>query len=94
MVIYALTENGKKKCELYIIEMRAKRKEIMDAKKDTCDDTNIDYTPEDLLDDVTSFGVDDDGEAFNGYGVTDHYDMDYPLNLKLGVDFVEAESEE
>lgn len=87
---FKLTERGKEKCETYIAGLKAKQKEILDARIDTADETSVDYTPEELFDDLLDFGIDEDGEIYNGYGVTDHYDADYPLGLKLGVDFVEV----
>ena len=45
------TEKGKEKVKAYIKELEAKRKEILDAGKDTADDTYI-PTLEDILDDV------------------------------------------
>lgn len=87
---YKLTDVGKHECEIYISELKAKRKEILDAGLDTVEETFIDYTPESLFEDLLEFGIDEDGEIYNGYGVTDHYDADRPLGLKLGVDFIVA----
>lgn len=50
----------------------------------------MDYTPEEIFADLLGFGIDEDGDIYNGYGVTDHYDADSPLGLRLGEDFVEA----
>ena len=50
----------------------------------------MDYTPEEIFADLLDFGIDEDGDIYNGYGVTDHYDADAPLGLRLGVDFTEA----
>lgn len=92
-ISYALTRCGRKKAEDYIRELEAKRKEIMDAGKDTCDSTNI-PTVEDIQDDIAFTGVnwdDPDGPCYyNGWGVTDNYESDYPLLLKLGRDFAES----
>lgn len=42
---------------------------------------------------MLDFGIDEDGEIYNGYGVTDHYDADRVLGLKLGVHFVKSVEE-
>jgi len=86
--VYKLTEEGVKKCEAFIAECNAKRKEILAAKLDTAEDTNI-PTVEDIESDINAFGVDEENEYFNGWGVTDNYNSDYPIGLTLGVDFVE-----
>jgi len=87
---YELTPQGRKKCERYLKELQAKRKEILDAGIDTVHETSIDYTPEELLEDVLLFGIDEYGDAWNSYGVTDHYTYEFPLNLRLGEDFEEV----
>jgi len=84
---YELTKKGIKECEDYIAELNAKRKEILDARKDTADNTEL-PTIQDIFDDALSFGIDDDGEIYNSWGVTDNYNADNPICLKLGVDFV------
>ena len=79
------TEKGKEKVKAYIKELEAKRKEILDAGKDTADDTYI-PTLEDILDDASYwFGV-ENGEYFNSWGVTDNYDADNAICLILGED--------
>ena len=35
-------------------------------------------------------GVDEEGDYFNGWGVTDHYNADDVLGLRIGEDFVEV----
>lgn len=87
--MYKLTEQGIKKCKNFISECTAKRKEIIDAKLDTIQETNI-PTIEDIESDINAFGVDEDGDYYNNWSVTDNYDFDYPLGLKFGVDFIEA----
>ena len=67
-----------------------KVKEILDAGLDTAEETFVDYTPEGIFADLLGFGIDEDGDIYNGYGVTDHYDADSPLGLRLGEDFIEA----
>ena len=35
-------------------------------------------------------GIDDEGDYFNNWGVTDNYVADYPIGLSINEDFVEA----
>lgn len=91
---YELTPQGRKECERYLKELQAKRKNILDAGIDTVHETSIDYTPEELLEDVLLFGIDEYGDAWNSYGVTDHYTYEFPLNLRLGEDFKEVKKGE
>lgn len=79
-----LTELGKQEVNTYIREAEAKRKEILDARKDTADDTNLPDV-DDILMDIAYF--EENGEYCNGWGVTDHYDADYPLYLKRGIHY-------
>ena len=84
MAKYELTELGKTMVRRYIVECTAKRKEILDAGKDTGEETKL-PTEEDILDDINyMFGLDDEGEYYNSWAVTDNYDSDYPLVLKFG----------
>lgn len=85
MTTYTLTEQGKKECEIYINELKAKRKEILDAGLDTVDETEI-PTVEDIESDINCHVIEDD--YYNNWGVTDNYNGDYPLGLELGKDFV------
>ena len=87
---YRLTKTGHQKCHNYISELKAKQKEILDAGLDTAEEKFVDYTPEEIFADLLGFGIDEDGDIYNGYGVTDHYDADSPLGLRLGEDFIEA----
>ena len=87
---WKLTEEGKTNVASYIRELEAKRKEILDAGKDTADETPI-PTEEDILSDIDSFIDlnDPDGICYyNSWGVTDHYDADAPLGLELGCDII------
>lgn len=88
---YVLTEQGKLKCNAYIAELNAKRKEILDARMDTANETDL-PTIEDIESDIAQF-IDEDGDYYNGWGVTDNYDSDYPLGLKLEEDFIKEETE-
>lgn len=79
------TEKGKEKVKAYIKELEAKRKEILDAGKDTADDTYI-PTLEDILDDASYWFDVENGEYFNSWGVTDNYDAGGAICLILGED--------
>lgn len=87
--MYKLTEQGIEECKIFIRECIAKRKEILDARIDSADDTYI-PTIEDIECDIADY-IDEDGEYYNCWGVTDNYNSDRPICLKLGVDFVEVE---
>ena len=86
---YKLTDKGRAECEWYIRELQAKRKEILDARLDTAEETVI-PTVEDIESDIAFTGLDEEGSYYNSWGVTDTYDADAPLSLQLGVDFTEA----
>lgn len=79
-----LTKLGKHEVDIYINECKAKRKEILDARIDTANETNL-PTEDDILMDVEHF--EEDGEYCNGWGVTDSYDADYPLCLQRGIHY-------
>ena len=83
-----LTNRGLEIVKNYIADLKAKRKEIMDADKDTCDDTSI-PSINDIIEDIEYF--DDDENYYNNWGVTDNYDGDYPLDLTKGIDYIETE---
>lgn len=87
---YILTETGKQKVADFISECAAKRKEILDAGIDTIDETKL-PTEEDILFDL-NYGVeiDEEGDYYNNWGVTDNYNSDYPIRLTLNEDFVET----
>ena len=84
-----LTEDGLRQVNGYIRELWAKRIELLDAKKDTADDTEI-ATVADILSDIDEETVQDVGDGLeyvNGWPVTDNYEADYVLRLKYGKDF-------
>lgn len=86
---FRLTNKGLKNVRAFLTECEAKRKEILDAKKDTAGDTTI-PSVEDILSDINcGVGVDADGEYYNSWGVTDNYESDRPLGLSVGVDLEE-----
>lgn len=79
------TELGKDEVDLYLKELKAKRKEILDAGKDTAKETML-PTYGDIEMDIEYF-EDENGEYCNGWGVTDNYDADYPLFLIRTIHF-------
>ena len=81
-----LTAIGLKKVNAYIAELVAKRKEIIDARLDTADETTI-PDADAILDDIESF--EENGEYWNCWGVTDNYDSDGPINLVRGDDYTD-----
>lgn len=88
--MYVLTARGREIVDDYIRNCAAKRKEILDAKKDTADETHL-PTAEGILSDLNfGVGVDEEGDYFNGWGVTDHYNADDVLGLRIGEDFVKV----
>ena len=86
-MFYCYTEEGLQRAYNYIAELEAQRKEILDAGLDTADDTTL-PTADDILADAEDTGFDEYGEAINGWGVTDNYNSDYPITLKLGEDVI------
>jgi len=89
---YILTENGLENIQCFIKNLQAKRKEILDAGQDTADDTNLPDV-EDIFTDAVENGFDEDGESYNCWGVTDNYDSDGPVVLKLGKDVILDDAE-
>lgn len=78
-----LTPQGKQKVSSFITECKALKKEILDAKKDTANETEL-PTEEDIIQDIEFW--DDGNEYFNYWGVTDNYDSGY-LHLERDVDY-------
>lgn len=79
-----LTNIGKRQVDNYLAELKAKRKEVLDAKLDTCEETNLpNYN--DIEKDIEWF--EEDGEYYNTWGVTDNYNADYPLYLKRSIHY-------
>ena len=86
---YAFTKKGQKEAEAYCKSAALKRKEILDASKDTAEETIL-PTPEDIISDVNLQGLDYDDEYINNFGVTDNYDAG-PILLKYGEDIIEVD---
>lgn len=79
-----LTQTGERKVKFYIKTLELKRKEILDAGKDTADETNL-PTIEDIIADIEAF--EENGEYLNNWGVTDNYDNDFSLWLEKKEDY-------
>lgn len=88
---YLLTQSGKEVVANFIRNCEAKRKEILDAGIDTTNETNL-PTEKDILSDLNyGIGIDDDGDYYNHWGVTDNYDSDI-ISLSFKKDFVSKEN--
>lgn len=89
--MYKLTHHGRRTVDMYIKELKAKKKEILDAGLDTANDTTL-PSAEDIEADIAFFGDYSTSKMFyyNGWGVTDHYDSDYPIELRYNRDFVKT----
>ena len=88
--MYVLTTRGREIVDDYIRNCAAKRKEILDAGKDTADETHLPDAECILSDFSLGVGVDEAGDSFNGWGVTDQYEADNNLRLHIGEHFVEV----
>ena len=86
---YKFTEEGLLRSRLFIINCKAKRKEILDAGLDTADETIL-PTFDDILCDIECF-IDSGGQYCNSWGVTDNYNADTPLSLIINRDFVKED---
>lgn len=86
---FVLTKEGKATVASYIRELAAKRKEILDARKDTAEDTVL-PTEEDILEDICTSDIewdDPDGPCCRSlWAVTDHYEADEAIALRIGQD--------
>lgn len=80
-----LTEKGLNTINSFIKEIETKRKEILDAGLDAADLTPI-PTIEDIVCDIECF-VDEEGDYYNGWGVTDDTKYDMQINLIKDTDF-------
>lgn len=67
-----LTAQGMNSIKDYLAELSAKRKEILDAEKDTAIDTPL-PTIQDIIDDIAEPDDDSSYEYVGDWGVTDHY---------------------
>ncbi len=81
-----ITKSGKEEIKAFIRECKAKRKEILDAGKDTAYETIL-PTKSDIKSDIKWFGIDEEGDYFSTWGVTDNYNSSI-LHLRLGYELV------
>jgi len=85
---YMLTQHGIKEINFFLSELKAKRKEILNAKKDTTENTIL-PTIKDILSDMAWVVEESKEEEYcNNWGVTDSYESDYPLHLTLNEHYV------
>ena len=86
---YRFTADGKNAVSAFIDELNEKRKEVVDAGKDTCDDTEL-PTESDILSDIGEFEEFDEAhhEFFysNGWGCTDN--TDFGITLQRNKDYI------
>ncbi len=86
-----LTTAARLKVEWYIKELEAKRKELLDADKDTAEDIP-EWIYEVVCADIIDLtGFDENGEYSCNWPVTDNYYSDYPLSINKEQDTFEAE---
>ena len=81
-----LTVVGVKHIDDYIKACEVKRAKVIEAGLDTADENPI-PTIADVRADIEYIGVDEDGDYYNGWNVTESYSADNLLYLKQGVDF-------
>jgi hypothetical protein len=89
---YRLTEEGREYVKTWLAGLEEKRKEILDAGLDTCEETTLPDV-EDIEDDINEFAEKEEGCYINGWGVTDSTDYDEPIQLDEGVDYEEYNEE-
>lgn len=91
MLKFRLTKHGKRLAEGYIRQLEEKKRMLIEAGKDTADETVL-PTAEDILSDVSLTGINwdnPDGPCYyNWWQVTDDHDSELPILLKLGRDLV------
>lgn len=87
--MYILNDSGKEKCFRFIAECVAKQKELLDTKKDTAHDTVLPSLA-DIESDINAF-IDENGDYYNAWGVTDNYNSDTLLCLSKE-DMVDAKN--
>ena len=86
------TGRGRDAVLLYIKNMKAKQKEIVDAGIDSIGNTKI-PTLEEVKKDILS-SMEDDGVYYEIWGVTQNYLADTPLFLEKDKDFIITEDDE
>ena len=85
---YRLTEKGRKYVKTWIAGLEEKRKEILDAGLDTCEETTLPDV-DDIEDDINEFADKEERYYINGWGVTDSADYDELIQLDEGTDYID-----
>lgn len=89
---FTLTNSGLDKVYDYIKALNTKRQEIIKNGLDTLEGDNTKIPGvSDIINDIQTFYDAESKEYCNGWGVTDEYNSDYPLQLDLGKDFVKTQ---
>lgn len=78
-----LTSKGGQKVGIFLLHCKAKRKELLDAGKDTANNTKL-PEKDDIVRDIEWF--DEDDEYRNDWGVTDHEYL--TIRLERGTDYI------
>lgn len=81
MVEISITETGMKNIEAFLRECEAKRKELLDAGKDTAEDVRLPV----FADVAEAIEPTEDGIWTESFEVTDHTDL--TIRLDEGVDY-------
>ena len=90
MANYIYTEKGIMTVKKYIAGCEEKRRHILESGIDTADNTEL-PTPDDILNDMNSLiCVDNEGNYYNMWAVTDHHLSDYMLILEYGKDIAHS----
>lgn len=82
------TSTGAKKVNRYLQKMAEQRKEVLESGEDTALSTVL-PDKEDILNDASSWGFDEEGIYWNGWGITDNISAT-PIELRYGLDIVPA----
>ena len=80
-----LTKIGERKIAEYLAELKAKRKEILDARLDTAEYITL-PTVEDIKADI--YYSTDSNQYIESWAVTDNYDADLPIWLEETIDYI------
>lgn len=85
---YRLTEKGREYVKTWIAGLEEKRKEILDAGLDTCEETTLPDVG-DIEDDINEFADKEERCYINCWGVTDSTDYDEPIQLDESIDYID-----
>lgn len=89
--MFIMLKKGCEKINNYIKELEAKRKEILDAQKDTAENIHLPSAAE--IREEADILFDGSQIIELMYDVTDHYEADRPLILEQSTDFIIKETE-